>query len=345
MQTRKSNYITVLGLLMTLSTLATEIGQATLKLVEGKLVLDYHLNEAEGLVSLYHSSDLQEPRDVWDFLTLRPITDSREGSFILNTHVSRSSDIGFFEYRTTPFLSDETMVWIQPGSVKLGSPDSESGRFLDEGPQHQVEIEHGYWLSKHEVTQSEFENIMGFNPSRAAGSPKAPVETVTWFEAVTYCQRLTEQARNSNSLPDGYEYRLPTEAEWEYACRAGTETAYSFGDDAKDLSLYGWWSNNSGATPSQVGLLRPNPWGLYDMHGNVFEWCLTEYKAYPGGEIRSLKIDYRAIRSGAFICPLEILRSACRFESAPSKSGSWLTGFRVALAPVHVLPAEIFLSQ
>jgi formylglycine-generating enzyme required for sulfatase activity len=345
-QTRKLNYVIVLGLLMTFSTLATEVGQATLRLVEGKLVLDYHLNETEGLVSLYHTSDLQKPREVWDFLSLRPITDSTEGSFNLNSYFSRTSDIGFFEYRTTPFLSEETMVWIHPGSLMLGSPDSEIGRFAkDEGPQHQVEIEQGYWLSKYEVTQAEFENIMGFNPSRAAGAPKAPVETVTWFEAVAYCQRLTEQARESNRLPDGYEYRLPTEAEWEYACRAGTETAYSFGDNATDLSLYGWWSNNSGATPFPVGLLRPNPWGLYDMHGNVFEWCHTEYKAYPGGEMLNLKIDYRAIRSGAFICPLEILRSACRFESAPSKSSSWLTGFRVALAPLHPLPAELFLSQ
>jgi formylglycine-generating enzyme required for sulfatase activity len=344
-QTRKLNYITLFGLLMTFSTLATEIGQATIKLVEGQLVLDYHLSETEGLVSLYHTTDLQKPRDVWEFLSLRPINDLKEGSFSLNPYLSRSSNIGFFEYRTTPLLTEESMVWIQPGSFNLGSPASEIGRYKDEGPQNQVTIEHGYWLSKYEVQQTEFENVMGFNPSRAKGTPKAPVETVTWFEAVTYCQRLTEQARESKRLPDGYEYRLPTEAEWEYACRAGTETAYNFGDNAKDLSLYGWWSNNSGATPSQVGLLRPNPWGLYDMHGNVFEWCLTEYKAYPGGEIRNLRIDYRAVRSGAFICPREIVRSACRFESAPSRSSSWLTGFRVALAPVHPLPEALFLSQ
>jgi hypothetical protein len=344
-QTRKLNYITVLGLLMTFSTLAKEIGQATLRLVEGRLILDYQLSETEGLVSLYHTSNLQKPRDLWDFLSLRPIADSKEGSFSLDSYVSSSSDFGFFEFRTIPFLSDETMVWIQPGFFDLGSSDSEIGRFSDEGPQHQVEIEQGYWLSKYEVTQTEFENIMGFNPSRAADAPKAPVENVTWFEAVTYAQRLTEQALESNRLPDGYEYRLPTEAEWEYACRTGTETAYSFGDTVKDLSLYGWWSSNSGSTPSQVGLLRPNSWGLYDMHGNVFEWCHTEYKAYPGGEHLNRKIDYRAIRGGAFYCPSNILRSACRFESAPSKSGSWLTGFRVALAPVHPLPAELFLSQ
>ena len=330
---------------MSFSTLATEIGQATIKLVDGKMVLNYHLSETEGLVSLYHTTDLQKPRDAWEFLSLRPISDSSEGSFDLNSYLARSPHSGFFDYRTNPFHPEESMIWIQPGSFNLGSPESETGRFFDEGPQGQVEIEHGYWLSKYEVTQAEFENIMGFNPSRAAGTPNAPVETVTWFDAITYCQRLSEQAREANRLPDGYEYRLPTEAEWEYACRAGTEGPYSFGDSVDDLSLYGWWSGNSGATPSQVGLLRPNPWGLYDMHGNVFEWCLTEYKAYPGGEVRNLKIDYRAIRSGAFICPPEILRSACRFESAPSKSSSWLTGFRVALAPRHPLPASLFIPE
>ena len=334
-----------LGIFVALSVVGTEIDHATLTMESGQLVLDYRLSSAEGTIALYHTDDLKKPREVWDVLSLRPISEAMEGLFDLNSFTSSPSEIGFFEFRTTPFLSPDDFVWIQPGSFKLGSPDSEPDRFKDEGPQHRVKIEHGFWLSQYEVTQAEFEKIMGFNPSRNANSMRAPVESVTWFQAVTYCQRLTGQAKESNQLPDGYEYRLPTESEWEYACRAGTETAFSYGGEVKDLSLYGWWADNSGPTPFDVGLLRPNPWGLYDMHGNVFEWCLTEYKAYPDGAELNFKVDYRAIRGGAFICPPYILRSACRFESAPSKSSSWITGFRVALAPVHTLPEDLFQLQ
>ncbi len=319
---------------------ATELDRLKLSFSERGIKLSYNTDTVSGILSLYHATSLDTPRDSWQFVSLHPAT-VLEGSFEISSVAYQTGDFGFFEIRDNSFEAPKNLVWIQPGRFLLGSPEHERNRYPDEGPQHEVSIDNGFWMSKYEVTQSEFERVMGANPSRASGRPNAPVESVSWIDASTYCLRLTERAKANGELPDGYEYRLPTEAEWEYACRAGTETAFHFGDDESDLSLYGWWAENSGASPFEVGLLRPNDWGLYDMHGNVFEWCYSKYEAYPGGEIRNLKLDYRVIRGGAFICPSEIVRSACRFESAPMTSASWLTGFRVALGPILPKPEAL----
>ena len=134
------------------------------------------------------------------------------------------------------------------------------------------------------------------------------------------------------SLP-AYLYRLPTEAEWEYDCRAGTENAYSYGDNKVLLSQYGWWAENSNGQPKPVGRLTTNPWGFYDIHGNLFEWCLDTYRAYPGGTAYSDSGKMKIFRGGAYYCPSSILRSACRAE--PQKPDyRWIFGgFRVVLAP------------
>ncbi len=320
---------------------ASEIDKAEIRLIDGRMVLDFNLSLGEGVVSLFHSTNLHKARQSWNFIALHPITMAGDDRFEIASFFSPASEVGFFEVRPSLFKPSVRMTWIEPGSFLLGSPEEEVNRYPDEGPQHSVDIEHGFWLGKYEVTQAEFESVMKVNPSRASGNPRAPVENVSWIEASHYCRLLTERARASGNLPSGYEYRLPTESEWEYACRAGTESAYSFGDDPAEMAGYAWYDANSGPQPYEVGLLKPNPWGLYDMHGNVFEWCYTKYEAYPGGEIRNLKIDYRVVRGGAFICPVEIVRSACRFESAPSKSASWLTGFRVALAPILPTPEPL----
>jgi formylglycine-generating enzyme required for sulfatase activity len=196
----------------------------------------------------------------------------------------------------TPVSFD--MLPIPAGEYTMGSPDSEKGRQPDEGPQHKVKIE-PFWMGKFEVTWNEYELFMYPEGERkpiaaeakidATNVPDAvtrptkpyvemsfgmgkdgfPAISMTHHAAMTYCKWLSAKTGNF--------YRLPTEAEWEYACRAGTTTAYSFGDDASQLKDYAWSAKNSDFKYQKVGKKKPNPWGLYDMHGNVTEWCLDQY--------------------------------------------------------------------
>jgi len=154
------------------------------------------------------------------------------------------------------------MVLIRPGKFVMGSPDSEEGHQRNEGPQHEVTISKPFYMGVTEVTQAQYEAVMGTNPSHFRG-PTNPVETVSWIDATEFCRKLFEKTRQA--------VRLPTEAEWEYACRAGTRTAYSFGDDPVALGEHAWWAGNSDKTTHSVGQKKPNAWGLYDMHGNVRE--------------------------------------------------------------------------
>ncbi|MEY4565224.1 MAG: Serine/threonine-protein kinase PrkC, partial [Planctomycetota bacterium] len=165
---------------------------------------------------------------------------------------------------------------IKPGTFRMGSPESESGRRGHEH-HHQVTLTRPYYLGVYPVTQEEYERVMGSNPSYFKGK-RHPVENVSWEDAMAFLSKLNTLA-SEKSL--GGSYRLPTEAEWEYACRAGTTTAYSFGDSESELEKYGWYDENSGYTTHPVGEKLPNGWGLYDMHGNVWEWCADWYGAYP----------------------------------------------------------------
>ena len=218
----------------------------------------------------------------------------------------------------------------------MGSPTREQDRYVDEGPERLVAIEKGYWIGKFEVTQSEFESVMMVNPSKLRTSPKHPVENLTWAEAQRYCTLLTEREKAAGRLPSGYVYRLPTEAEWEYACRAGAGTRFSFGDDPyyKDIGGYCVYiANNPNGTYS-VGALKPNAWGLYDMHGNVFEWCHEWYEAYPNGKAFVTNPRTRIYRGGSWICEPHVCRSAVRFHG--SNERGYMIGFRVVLgAPVE----------
>lgn len=233
------------------------------------------------------------------------------------------------------------MVWIPAGTFTMGSPLDEAGRDQDEGPQTRVTLSHGFWMGAHEVTQGEYRTVMGTNPSVDRGSSDLPVEKVSWYDAMEYCARLTKKAQTLGRLPAGCFYRLPTEAEWEYACRAGTTTRFSYGDDRGDLHLgdYAWFTRNSQSATHPVETLRPNPWGLYDMHGNVWEWCLDRWESsLPGGSVTnfpsSAEGPLRVARGGSWLYEAKACRSANRDDYSPSNRCSDV-GFRVVLAPMQ----------
>ena len=161
---------------------------------------------------------------------------------------------------------------IRPGRFAMGSPIAEQGRDRNEGPQHEVAITKPFYLGVTEVAQAQYEAVMETNPSKFRG-PTNPVDSVDWKEAAAFCRKLSEKT--------GKAFRLPTEAEWEYACRAGTSARYFFGDSDNALAEYAWWHANSEGKTHPVGQKRPNGWGLYDMLGNVMEWCADRYGSYP----------------------------------------------------------------
>jgi formylglycine-generating enzyme required for sulfatase activity len=201
-----------------------------------------------------------------------------------------------------------------------------------------VSLQRDYWLGKYEVTQAEYAALMGQNPSHFAGDTNRPVEKLSFYDAQAYCAALTARERSAGRLPPGFEYRLPSEAEWEYACRAGTTNAYSFGDDPQLAEAFAWTSENSDATPHPVGLKRPNPWGLYDMHGNVWEWCLDWFAPYPAtpavDPVGPATGKFKVFRGGGWNQEVPFARSANRFMMSPS-NGIYFVGFRVALGPTN----------
>ena len=236
---------------------------------------------------------------------------------------------------------DLDMIWIEPGTFIMGSPSDELGRYDDE-VQHEVTLTQGYWLGKYEVTQAQYEAIMGENPSRFKGAYQ-PVEQVSWNKATNFCAKLTAIEKEAGRLPEGYEYTLPTEAQWEYACRAGTTTALNSGKNLSDevqcpeMDEVGWYGGNSNERTHPVGQKQPNAWRLYDMHGNVMEWCLDWYGDYPTSAV----IDptgpdtgeNRVLRGGSWLSYAYGCRSAFRGSLIPNYIYYYL-GFRVALAPV-----------
>jgi formylglycine-generating enzyme required for sulfatase activity len=212
-----------------------------------------------------------------------------------------------------------------------------------EAPQHFVEITKPFYLGVYEVTQAEYEQVVGSNPSQFKDDVRQPVEMVSWFEAVAFCNRLSERERiqpyykvdgESVSIVGGNGYRLPTEAEWEYACRAGTTTKWSFGDDESMLGDHAWHVGNSGDKVHKVGEKKPNPWGLYDMHGNLWEWCwdkgIARYEAKSVKDPMGLSEQtVGVLRGGAFVYSPSYLRSAER-GAAQLGFRHQTNGFRLA---------------
>lgn len=265
------------------------------------------------------------------------------------------------------------MIAIHGGDFIMGSPESETGRNADESPAHKVQVR-PFWMGKHEITWDEFElfvdpqmekqiaeklnyEILENNPvdgvsrptppfvdmSFGMGKKGYPAVNMTHYSALAYCRWLTAKT--------GDFYRLPTEEEWEYACRAGTQSAYHFGDDVDALDEYAWYFKNSKYQYQQVGAKKPNPWGLHDMHGNVAEWVMDQYhpdfyQLKTGSDQRwvgTTKTYPHVVRGGSWEDDPEALRSAARSKSDKSwkqrdpqipKSDWWLTdashvGFRI----------------
>jgi formylglycine-generating enzyme required for sulfatase activity len=244
--------------------------------------------------------------------------------------------------KSVPYTTNSAdLVWISPGEFLMGSPFNEQGRDPDEGPQTKASIPHGFWMGRHEVTQAEYEDVMGTNPSLSTADPNRPVDRVNWFEAMEYCARLTKLQEGARLLPKGYAFRLPTEAEWEYCCRAGSTTRYCFGEDLSDsdLSSFAWFTRNSDFMSHPVGTKKPNAWGLYDMHGNVWEWCLNRWDGpLPGGSItntpKAEEGGLRVARGGSWLYEAKACRSANRDDYGASNRCSDV-GFRVVLAPTR----------
>lgn len=224
------------------------------------------------------------------------------------------------------------LLRIPAGSFVMGSEAGEAGRQGDEGPRHRVTIGRDFYLGQYEITQGQWKAVMGSNPSVFRDRESAdshPVEMVSWEDAQQFLRKL-------NDLKLG-EFRLPTEAEWEYACRAGTETRYSFADDPdyRLLPQHAWFYSRAEGRSQPVGTRKPNPWGLHDMHGNVWEWCADWFGPYTAEERTDPtgpeKGDGRVIRGGSWFNEPEALRSANRHRH-PIDSRQTNLGFRVVMA-------------
>jgi len=217
------------------------------------------------------------------------------------------------------------LVWIPEGTFPMGAPATEPGWNSNESPVHRVTL-NGFWMGKYEVTQAQWGAVMGDYPSKFRNS-QGPVENVKWDSAMEFCRRL--------SLKTGEAISLPTEAQWEYACRAGSTTRYCFGDSDHDLGEYAWYDANSGKRTQSVGQNRPNAFGVHDMHGNVWEWCLDWYdgefygkpEASGSNPVNQNPGEFRVLRGGSWGDTPENCRSAKRRE-LPGFAWNFL-GFRV----------------
>lgn len=263
------------------------------------------------------------------------------------------------------------LAWIPPGTFTMGSPSNEVERLDWEGPQTVVTLTRGFFMGKYEVTQGEYTDVMGDNPSNFrngitgadnGGTGEAvtnelrhPVESVSWFDATNYCAQLTEREREAGRMPAGYAYRLPTEAEWEYACRSGTTSAFHYGPALRSGtanfngqyeydSIVGRTNNPAGiylGRTTIVGSYEANGWGSYDMHGNVWEWCSDwfDFSGLPGGRVsdpQGPSSGSSLVRGGSWARHAWHCRSAGRFNEGYFRNDRDVTfGFRVVLAPIQ----------
>jgi formylglycine-generating enzyme required for sulfatase activity/uncharacterized caspase-like protein len=232
--------------------------------------------------------DLQDISSIHQQFIPVDVKPSLQATTVAKSIVIKEEPVIVIQKQAAPILKFEIgnginleMVYIPSGKFTMGYPPEEKGQDNEHSQIKDVNVS-AFYIGKYQVTQAEWQAVMGNNPSYFKGNPQNPVEQVSWDNAQEFCKNLSQKM--------GKEFRLPSEAEWEYACRAGTTTAYSFGDNASLLGEYAWYWDNSGsknpvgrrAKTHPVGQKQPNPWGLYDMHGNVWEWCQDSYEKYGG---------------------------------------------------------------
>ena len=225
-------------------------------------------------------------------------------------------------------ILDSDYSWIPSGSLTVWVPYANEARL--------VEMQEGFWMGQHLVTQEAYSSVMGLNPSHIDDGEgffreSLPVNNVSWLDAVSFCKAMTNLGKRHDHLPKGYEYRLPSEVEWEYACRAGSATDYYFGDDPAELLRHAWFKENSKKQIHPVGLKQPNPWGLYDLYGNIREWVGNSFVNTLLGD--SEQDEFRISRGGGY------MKSAAECKSSSRSTNSLYhrfrnLGFRVVLAKV-----------
>jgi sulfatase modifying factor 1 len=241
----------------------------------------------------------------------------------------------------TRIFGEIEFAWCPAGEFLMGSPESEEGRSADEKV-HKVILTQGFWMARTETTQKQWKAVMGGgnNPSEWSGLTDLPVENVHWGDAIGFCARINQKF--DGDLPEGFKFTLPTEAQWEYACRAGTTTPFSFG-----ATLTSRQANFDGSEPygveeegpfiektSKAKSFQPNAWGIYDMHGNLAEWCLDGFAAYEGEATDPLAPAtglYRILRGGSWRSEGAFLRSAYRSRPKPELKLNNI-GFRIVLS-------------
>jgi formylglycine-generating enzyme required for sulfatase activity len=227
------------------------------------------------------------------------------------------------------FTSSSTgmeLILIPADEFEMGSLSEEKHRSDYECPMHRVIIKNPYYIGKYPVSQKQWKKIMGKNPSHFKGEDR-PVEMVSWNEVQKFVKKLNEKEGTDK-------YRLPSEAEWEYACRAGSKTKYYFGNEWSKLNEYAWYAENSGSHTHPIGQKKPNSWGLYDMHGNVWEWVQDKWhenclnSPADGSAWEDEGNSYRVSRGGSWFCDSDLCRSTSRFKRDPENHISNL-GFRI----------------
>lgn len=328
--------------------------------------LRFGLAETNGAFRIVHSPQVQTILSAGEILAIVGGSNAPRSGVVQVPQLAAAEFFGLVSDQWAPFSPPPGMVRIPAGSFLMGSPATEKERgyfFGADETRHPVVLTRDFYMGKHEVTQREYLALTGKNPSffitqNYLGNPIAadlnrPVEQVSWHDAMDYCAKLTASEQAAGRLPAGWLYRLPTEAEWEYACRAGTTTPFHYGNELRG-GMANFWSyyeydasvgnvvleHPTGfigyTTP--VGSYAPNAFGLHDMHGNVWEWCLDWYGAYPAEEV----IDpqgpatgsSRVFRGGSVGYYGVFCRSAARHFHAPTDK-SYNIGIRVVLARVR----------